>query len=255
MPTLADVQRAFAAALLDPDAPVPEPLTSHTGARPPARFGVYRRNVAAGIVQVLEARFPVVRRLVGDEFFRGMALHFLRASPPISPILMRYGEAFPAFVAAFEPAADLPYLADVARLEWLQHEAYHAADAMPLGAAELAGLPAERIGAVRLGLHPSLRLLRSPYPVLAIWKTNTEDAVVKPLSLASGGDDLMILRPSLAVELHRLRPGVVAFVSALAAGLALASATAQGQQDADSFDLQAALAGLIRSGAIVSYEL
>lgn len=254
MMRLADLQRDLAAALLDSQKHPPSALTSHSGETIGARFAVYRRNVSASLIQVQEARFPVVARLVGTEFFRAMASSYVAQSPPLSPALVTYGGGFPEFIAAFAPAADLPYLPDVARLEWLQHEAYHAADAEPLDAAILAALPAERLADVRFALHPSLRLLSSAFPVIAIWRTNTHDAEVAAIDLAAGGEDALILRPRLEVEISKLPQGAHDFIADLRE-LALGPAADRAGSRSDRFDLQSALAGLVASGAIVGAAL
>ncbi len=115
----------FAAALLDPDVAAPDGLVAWNGSDPAHRFAVYRNNVTSALSDVLADSFPVTQQLVGEEFFRAMARIFLRGSPPPSPILTAYGEGFPAFVADFAPARTVPFLADVARLEWLRLRALH----------------------------------------------------------------------------------------------------------------------------------
>jgi hypothetical protein len=101
------------------------------------RFAVYRNNVTVGLVDALAARFPVIQRLVGVEFFRAVAREFARSHPPRSPLLFLWGEAFPDFLAALPSLADYPYMADVARIEVARGVAYHAADAMPLPVSDL----------------------------------------------------------------------------------------------------------------------
>jgi hypothetical protein len=255
VPSLAELQADFVRALRDRHAPSPDAVTSHTSARPVARFDVYRRNVHASLIQLLEARFPAVARLTGEEFFRAMALAFVTAALPRSPVLIGYGEDFPDFAERFEPAADLAYLADVARLEWLQHAAYHAADAKSLTATDLAVIPPDALPAVQFRLHPSLRLLTSPYPVLAIWRTNREDTEVKQVALDAGADALLILRPALDVEVRRLPPGAATFIDALAQGQPLAEAAAIASAQSDHFELHKVLAGVISAGAISGYTL
>src|SRR5438876_7559091 len=125
----ASFETAFADALLDAGRPIPHGIIAHNIAVPARRFAVYRNNVVAGLVKALRTNFPVVEKIVGDEFFAAMARVFVTQQPPRAPLLAIYGEAFPAFVAAFEPARELPYLADVARLEAARTRAYHAADA------------------------------------------------------------------------------------------------------------------------------
>ena len=110
-------QAGFARALLDPEFAVPEGIIDPNGKPAPKRFSVYRNNVASGLIKALEASFPVIRKLVGDEFFAAMAVVFARAHPPRSRLLAQYGDAFPDFLSRFPPVSHLGYLADVARLE------------------------------------------------------------------------------------------------------------------------------------------
>src|SRR5262245_54616055 len=102
MPSLEGLQRECAGAVLDAGADVPAPLTRPTPGAPVRRFGVYRNNVYSSLIEVLQGRFPVVTRLVGEEFFRGMARVYVEREPPASAVLLRYGSGFPSFVAGFE---------------------------------------------------------------------------------------------------------------------------------------------------------
>ena len=132
-------QSDFALALRDPDLVLPQGVTAHNSDAPRERFAVYRNNVVVGLVGALEARFPATRKIVGEDFFKGAAKLFAATQPPRSPLMLFYGDAFPAFLADFEPAREVPYLADVARLEAARTRAYHAADAKPLTPAALVG--------------------------------------------------------------------------------------------------------------------
>lgn len=124
-------QAAFAAALLDMQRPCPEGLLSANGADPASRYAVYRNNVQSSLINALAEGYPVVLQLVGDEFFRAMVALYVQRYPPQSPLINDYGKDFAEFIDSFEPAASVPYLADVARLERLRVQAYHAADAPP----------------------------------------------------------------------------------------------------------------------------
>ena len=114
---LAERQRGFAAAILDPARPMPDGLVGPDGEPGPKRFAVYRNNVVVGLTETLKDAFPAVHRIVGADFFRAMARAYVMVEPPRSPILLDYGAGFPDFIRQFEPAAVLPYLADVARIE------------------------------------------------------------------------------------------------------------------------------------------
>ncbi|MCL6708270.1 DNA-binding domain-containing protein [Pseudomonas sp. R2.Fl] len=241
-------QQHFAAALADRDSPVPAGLTSWTGPRPERRFGVYRNNVRAGLVGALASRFPASERIVGGDFFATMAGEYVIADPPRSPLLLSYGDTFADFVAAFAPAAGLPYLPDVLRLEAARGRAYHAADMAPLAASALAAIPEDRLAGAVLTPHPSLTILRSRHPVVTIWAMNAGEAELAPITDWKA-EDALIVRPAMTVEVHRLPPGGATFFSALSLGIALGEAAGRAFAETEAFDLTANLAGLLTTGA------
>jgi hypothetical protein len=240
---------SFARAVLDAGADVPAPLLGRNGASPARRFAVYRNNVYASLIDVLAGRFPATARLVGDTFFRAMARIYVEKTPPASPVLLRYGGDFADFVASFPPASAVPYLADVARLEWAWHAAYHAKDAVPLSLSELAAA-GEAAGEVVLTLHPSLHVVRSAYPAITIWQLALREGENEPARLPADGEDALVVRPALEVEVRHLPPGGAVFVQALGEGATLSAAAARALSEAPAFDLEANLAGLMTSGAI-----
>ena len=255
MPSLAEQQRAFAAALLDPSLPVPAGLVDPEGRACPRRFAVYRNNVATALIEALETSFPAVRRLVGEAFFREAALRFAVAEPPGSPVLLEYGAGFPAFLELFGPAASLPYLPDVARIERAWVEAHHAEDATPLDPAALASVSPDRVGEIRFAMHPSLRTVRSRYPALTIWRMNVADGIPGPVALDAEGEDALVLRPEAEVCVRFIPPGGSNLLDALARGVPLGAATEAAMQDRADFDLASHLSGLLESGAFIGFSL
>jgi hypothetical protein len=249
---LASTQAAFAGALKQPEASPPPEVISRNCPVPLKRFNVYRDNAAATLTQTLRSRYPVVERLAGEDVFEAAARAFIAAHPPRSPALLEYGEAFPAFLAGFEPAKELPYLPDLARLEWLRHAAYHAADAEPMNAVSLGAVPAETIGAVVLKLHPSAGLIASEYPVLSIWETQGRNRHARTSGADGEGEAVLVLRPALDVMLIRLPPGGAAFIGALDAGLA-AAATLAGERE-PAFSLPEVLGACLAAGAFVDFS-
>lgn len=249
----AALQSEFATALLDAERPIPQALTSHTARQPQKRFAVYRNNVVMSLVNALRMRFPATEKIVGDEFFVAMARLFVSLHPPRSKILSEYGDDLPDFIAGFAPAADLPYLPDVGRLEAARTRAYHAADARPLPPAALAAVDPETIGARRVTLHPSLQIVRSRYPVVTIWAMNAGETEPGPVDFGDA-QDALILRPHFDVLVRRLPQGGAAFLLALARGATLAEATGAALADSDNFDLTSNLAGLIGSGAMIGFS-
>ena len=205
-------QDHFTSALFDPEQPVPSGLSDPEGRSAGKRFDVYRNNVAVSLTEALETAFPVVRKLVGEQNFKTLAGVFLRKHPPTSPLMMFYGGELPACLQGFEPTSKIGYLPDVARLELALRESYHAADADPIDPAALQALPPDQWMSARLALTPSARLIRSPWPIHAIWRFNTEPDAPKP---AMAAEDVIVLRQDLDPAPHLLTPGGGACVAAL----------------------------------------
>lgn len=238
------MQSAFAQALLDPEAAIPAGVIDPMGRPAPKRFAVYRNNVATGLGNVLEAAFPAVKSLVGDDFFRAMALAFLRQHPPQGRIMMLYGAEFPSFIKGFAPAASLGYLPDVARLEQALRESYHSADATALSAAVIAAIPQQRWPDLRLHLSPALRVIRSDWPILSIWRAALKSGPAPQMR----AETVVVLRPEFDPEPQLLPPGGAAFVAGLQAGLSFQDALAGA---GDEVDLAVVLSLLIQGQAIV----
>lgn len=237
---------AFLPALLDPEAAIPPGLSDGQGHPPGRRFDVYRNNVAVSLTDALCAGFPVIEKLVGLEFFRAMAGVFLRAHPPSSPVLSQWGDAFSPFLESFPPVAHLPYLADVARLEFALREAYHAADSRP-AAPEALGSP--DLMRAHLRLAPATRLLSSPYPVLSIWRANTQaDAP----AARGGAESVLIARPDWDPWPLPISAEGARFVAALLAGQPFAAAT---EAAGPTHDLAATLTLLLDTKSITAIEV
>jgi len=240
-------ETSFADALLSADRPIPRGITAHDAAVPARRFAVYRNNVMVGLGKALKSRFPVVEKIVGEEFFTAMARVFVTEQPPRSPVLATYGDGFAEFLAAFEPARELPYLADVARLEAARTRSYHAADVTPVDAEQFAALDNNTVGDVRIEMHPATEIVRSPYPIVTIWAMNSGERELAPIT-DWRGEDALVCRPHLEVDVRALPPGGAAFLLTLAAGSPLGEAAEAALADAPNFDLTGNLAGLIGSG-------
>ncbi|MCD7059035.1 HvfC/BufC N-terminal domain-containing protein [Pelagibacterium xiamenense] len=239
-------QDAFAAALADPARALPAGVTSARGAPDPLRFAVYRNNVHVSLVEALAKGFPVTRRLVGDEFFKAMARVYVGKTKPASPVMLFYGDSFPDFIAGFEPAAGLPYLPDVARLEYAWTQSYHAADAPPLGLSDVARIAPDALAAARLEPHPAARLVRSSFPVGAIWAAHQGDAVGRLAEKA--GQTVLVARPGAEVRVTVIPAIDADFAAALFAGFTINDASLTGAAAA-GFDAGRALVGLIGLGA------
>jgi hypothetical protein len=256
LPSLHDIQSAFLRALFEGREQDIAPHILANGVPPGARLAVYRNNTLHNYHEALRAVYPVVERLVGEEFFGHAARRYALVCPSRSGDIQDYGGSFPEFLATLPGAADLVYLPDTARLEWLAHEAFHAAEHPPLDPQALAAIPGARYPELRFALHPSCRLLASPWPVQRIWEVNqpgyTGDESV---DLGIGGVRLLVWRPRFQVELVPLAAGEYALLAALAARQTLSAACDAALAREAGLDIAAALRARACDGVVVQFEL
>jgi len=260
---LRELQTRMARSLLeDFKAPPPAGLVAGDAARAAARFMIHRGNVIESLANALGHSFPAVKAVAGEGNFRVLAAAYVRACPPLRPHLMSYGGSFPDFVARHSAAMrDLPFLADLARLEWAMNESYFADEAPALAAETLGTVAPEQLPALRLSLHPAARLVSSAHhPIHAIWAAVTAGGDVPDPAQegdAPKGEAVLVARPNGPVEAWKLSPGETAFLGAVAAGAPLENALAAAEAAEAGFDLAAALAACLSRGvfgAEVSFD-
>jgi hypothetical protein len=238
---LGDLQRRFRAVVLgDEDAPL-QGLVRSPGMSVAGRIDIYRNTVQTSLADVLATAFPVVQRVVGEAFFAGLVRRFITAAPPTVPNLSVYGAGLPAFIAGDDVSRQLPYLADVARLEWARGEAYFAADAPLLDPASLAARSPEEIDRAALTAHPAVRLVCARFPIFRIWQVNQPDVSDVPPVAMDVAENVIVSRPGHHVVTRAVTAPDAAFVAQVLEGAALGRAAAKALELDDSFDLQAAL--------------
>jgi len=250
---LRDLQRSFAAAVLDDRLEV-------TARIRPGRFPaeqhlqIYRHQVTDTLTAALASIYPVIEKLVDPGFFGYAAHKYLRGHYPRSANLHDFGDAFAEFLETFAPAASEPYLADVARLEWAWHRAFHAAEAVAFNPSSLAAVPADQQPFLHFVLHPSAHLVTSRYPIIHIFEVNQEggpgpgDTTV---DLNEGGISALVIRRGLAVCVESLAPGEAALLAGFQQRLTLAEALNEALAVEEEFDLGSVLADHTRRGTFV----
>jgi len=223
--------------------------TADAAADPAPGYGVYRNTVTRAALDAVAANHPTVRRLVGDAWFEPAALVFVRRTPPRDGVLAAYGAGFADFLADFEPARELPYLADVARLDRAWTEAHLAADASALALDALAGVDADALAGLRLVPHPAARWVRSAdAPAFTIWARHREDRDLDA-ELPWHGEAALVTRPRDIVRWCALGEEALRCLEACAAGAALGEAL-----DAGGGDLAAWWPQLVGAGAFRALE-
>lgn len=257
MPTLLETQVRVIDALLQPDdGTAPALLRPRAPIDAARRLQIHRNNLQQSLAAALAAAYPVVAQLVGEAFFAGMARQYVRRHPSRSGSLQAFGGELPAFLRDFEPAAGLPYLPDVAALEWALHEVYHDAELPSLAPARLGEVPPERQAGLRLVRQPASRLLESRYPVLRIWQAHqpgtADDGM--PISLDEGGVWLLVVQRALEIEFRPLGAGEHAWLRAFERGAGLGDATGAALRAEPAFDLGACLARHLALGLFTGLE-
>lgn len=242
-----NTQTAFTHALLNPELPCPSGLTTWNGSDPTMRFAVYRNNVMVSLIDALADTYPVVQTLVGEEFFRAIAREFAQNNPPRSAVMAYYGHNFADFIATFPPAASVPYLADVARLEMARVMAYHAADVVAIQPQVLQAALADpqQLLSLQLVLHPSVHIIQSGFAIFSVWAAHqgAQSALAFDPDVAQAA---LVYRDGLDVGIVELAAGSGTFFSTLLIGQTLAAAIHAASSLDPEFDLTQSLTLLLR---------
>jgi hypothetical protein len=242
---LAELQRGFADAVRGRPAAVALPV-AEAGLAADRRIAVYRNHHRISLAAALAANFPTVAALLGAQVFDGAAMEFVTASPPIEPCVSAYGAGFAEFLEAEPRLRAVPYIGDVARLDWAVNRAERADDIPVFGPADLERASRRGLADLRLTAHPSLSLLRSCFPLLAIRALARDPGA--SVSLDEGGAILMVWRRGTSVETAALDEAAYQFVTAMSVGEPLAVAA----RDLPPERLAGILAQTVLSGAFAA---
>ncbi|ANE56138.1 DNA-binding domain-containing protein [Methylomonas sp. DH-1] len=251
---LHELQRDFAGFVFGDSGKIPHGIIAN-GIAPERRLAVYCNNTQTGLSQALRDTYPVVNRLVGAGFFDRLARAYLAEHPPAAACLIEFGANFADTIAGCA-AASLPYLADVASLEWLCHSAYHAADSSLPDLTGLANVAAADCGKLTVALHPSAGLIESEYPLQQIWLSNRADFDGDPhVELNGGACRLLVFRPQWEVEIRPLALAEYRCLAALAGGEGLTVAVGTALAADPGFAVEPWLLAGLCSGLIADIEL
>ncbi|MBZ2206717.1 DUF692 family protein [Massilia sp. R798] len=249
---LADQQAWFARALFDQAAEAD--VLAHFNDAGAGRFGLYRGNLTVTWDKVLSAAYPVIRRLVGEEFFTALSRAYGMASPSTDADLNNFGAGFAAFLAHFEHVAQFPYLPDMARFEWALHRNHFAPDGAVVTAAQLASLDPLRFERARARLHPACTMFESPWAIIPLWQAHqagTEAAFPQDMAAPSFG---IIARPRWKSEVAAIPASAHAALMVLVSGGTFGAALDAACALDEDVDVPAHLAQWIALGAFGSLE-
>jgi hypothetical protein len=219
MNALCELQKGFARSVIEGVDVTYAQTIRGTGLSGARRLGIYQHSVSNGLRDALGGVFEVVNKLVGDKFFAHVAERYVRDHPSTSGNVHDFGGDFPTYLKTFLGLETLPYLPDVARLEWAYHTAFHSPVGEMLNIDKLTQVPASKYDQLTLLLSPACYLLHSDFPVFHIWQVNQENYEDDELvSLEEGGVDLAILREGKQIAFHSIMPGAFAMLKAISDG-------------------------------------
>jgi hypothetical protein len=216
-----------------------------------ASFAVYRNSAMRACLDALEANFPAVVCLVGREWFRAAAAIHVEQSPPRDGRMFIYGDDFAAFLATFPPACELPYLADVARLDRLWMESFVAADADILTAADVSSLGAETLGALKLSLHPATRWFDATVPAVSIWQASRA-GIPASADLVWQAEYAIVNRAGHEIGVTPADARTLCLLDAIASGASLADAALSTLAIHPGAPIDRLLASLLQAGAFAT---
>lgn len=256
MHSLRELQAGFASALFNPGSSKDAPAIRADGVSPAVRLSFYRTNVFENYRKALASTYPAVEKLVGPGFFEGLAQEYTRRFPSHSGDVGQHAQHFAEFLSRHPIAKQLPYLTDVARLEWDIESCFNEAQCAPLSLQRLAAVQPEQCALLRFMLAPSCRLLSSRYPIDRIWRlcqstTDTDERV----DLDSGGVSLLVYRVGYAVTTELLSPAQLAMLTALSSGYDFTGAFDYARSIEAAFDPGAFLDHFLANGVLADFTL
>ncbi len=201
------------------------------------RIKVYHNNVVGSLSEALRATFPIVEKLVGEDFMKMMTSEFIFDNPPKKASLYQFGEGFDDFIKTYEPAKSLPYLSDIASFEWAINNAYYAHDDEALSANNLSQIPADDLENIELPLRLSANLIESDYPILEIRDFCLNDGEGESPDLNKKKNTrLLIIRPKLEVDIIPLDADEFLTLTQLDNSVALGKAVERTLEEFPDFD-------------------
>lgn len=242
-PALHELQSAFLAALFDDEVPGLLDSIAGNGLAPEARLRIYRRSCNEIQTAALRTSYPAVLALVGRDWFDQAAQRYRSRYPSHSGNLQGFGAHFADYLEPIPAGRTLPYLADVARLEWLRQQTILAADSQALTFDNFMTCLDGAGESLRVGLRACVHLLSSQHPVLTIWRFALDPH--GDLALDDQGENVLLWREDGEVVMTAVDSATFAYVTALAAGASLNEASMRAAAFDDGFDPAQCMSELI----------
>ena len=217
-----------------------------------ARLSIYKNNIYSAQIDSMKNTFPTILQLVGDNFFTAACREYLSQYPNADQTMLYLGQYFSQFIAEFKPAQSLPYLSNVAQLEWLEHESFHAKNIAPIEISQLQQYSSSELAAARIIIHPSARLLNTQFACWQIRKISN-GATIDDFELNSA-EHILICRPSLNVLSYLVSGDFLFFLKQLLENKTLENAIESTNDNFERFKAAEAIQQLIQYSLIIDIK-
>ncbi len=245
--SLAEEQKIFTDSLKDSEKATPEMIASHNNSLD--RFNIYRNNVFVSLTEAIASSFPACFALVGESFFNALARAYIDKTMPQSPLIYLYGEHFPNFLENFPPAQKIPYLADLAKLEWEFLKSTNAKDAAPIIIDKLQTLAPDHMQTCCFTMHPTLFIGQSQWQISNLWIKIRHDPT-RSIEKMEQAQFYLIIRPHLQTQIHIISKAMHSFIDKLSKNINFAKAAEETIEAYPDFNLGENLANLFSLGCV-----
>lgn len=221
------------------------------------RIQIYRNNIFISLQESLGNIYPTIQILVGADCFKALAKEYIIQHPSTSGDLHTFGDRFSDFLSIFSLDKSIPYLSEVASLEWAKHRAFHGPNYKIFELKKLVMAPEEKYGEIKFKLNPTCELLTFRFPVLHIWKIchaeNKDDGEI--VNLSEGPEKVLVIRRELEVCYEKLSEGEFSLLSAFSNGFSFEDACAIALQTEQNIDINFYLGKHINNETIINFTL
>lgn len=116
------LQQHFSQSLLYQTSDISLQLKTKPGFSADQLVQIHRNNFIISVTESLKGTFKYTEQLVGDEFFDAVARQFILQQPPSTNNIIIYGALFSGYLASLPQLNEMPYIAEMARFEWLYEQ-------------------------------------------------------------------------------------------------------------------------------------
>jgi hypothetical protein len=220
---------------------------------PASAIAIYHNNVTSNFLAVLKETYPLICKLLGEEYFHQICKEYIKRYPSGSSNLHDYGEYFGNFLDHYAPLQIYPYLNEISQFEWASHSVFFEADHPELHLPSLQQVAPDKYQQLHFTLHPASKLLQFKYPILRIIDL-CHSRIDETINLDEGGVNLLIIRRELEIKLVPLSLSEFYFLNSLQNNQTIREALDAALMIDSNFNINEKLSLWIKEKTIVDFN-